>query len=189
MALDQMLERLEYIKTLGGKKLHMGCGPQILDGFMNVDKYQLGEGIIKADMKDPVAMDVDVIYSSHSLEHLPIRHAKAALVNWHRMLNHRGRLFLAVPDLEEIFRCLLDKNINIETRMKWYQYTLFGYQANTDLVDSSDLEPDPGQFHQCGFTHETISYVLNKIGYDIDSIFKYNGWGTPSLWVEASKAP
>ena len=58
--------------------LHLGCGGRILDGFTNIDKYFEDPNVINFDIFQlPYeAHNTDIIFCSHVLEHLPIRHAK-----------------------------------------------------------------------------------------------------------------
>lgn len=169
--------------------LHLGCGGRILPGFVNIDKYFQDKDVINFDIFQlPYPNNsIDVIYCSHVLEHLPIRHAKLAIIEWSRVLKKGGKLHLAIPDLEVILHKLLDPTLS-EKMHQWMMYTLFGYQTNPANRDPSvlDFPIDPGQFHTCGFTKKTISKELSNNHFLITEIFNFDGWGTPSIWVEAT---
>jgi len=195
--LQTMLVKLDEIKKIGvvekGVHLHLGCGPHILDGFINIDKYYKHKEVLQYDMYELPFKEntVDTIYSSHALEHLPIRYANAALFNWHKVLRQDGNLFLAVPDLEEIMSILLDPTVDEHTKWNWYVYTLFGYQVTPGLqcvYNDAESPIDQGQFHTTGFTKKRLTFLLETTGFTILKIFSYDGWGTPSIWVEAKKA-
>jgi len=173
--------------------LHLGCGGRILDGFTNIDKYFEDPNVINFDIFQlPYeTSNTDIIFCSHVLEHLPIRHAKLAIQEWARVLKPRtGKLFLAIPDLELIIKLLLQTNLSDEER-DWFMYTLFGYQTNPANRDASVLNfpVDPGQFHTCGFTKATILRELTLNGLAIENMFNFDGWGTPSIWIEAYLVP
>lgn len=194
--LQVMLAKLEDIKQIPshekGTHLHLGCGPHILAGFINIDKYYEDKQVLQYDMYELPFMEntIDTIYSSHALEHLPIRCANAALVNWHRVLRKNGNLFLAVPDLEEIMHILLDPMVSEDSKWNWYVYTLFGYQVTPGLPHNptGGLPPvDRGQFHTTGFTKARLTALLESVGFSIIKLFNYDGWSTPSIWVEAKK--
>lgn len=194
--LNKMLETLETIKALPvlspGVYLHLGCGPQIFEGFLNIDKYAENEAVVKADMvKPPLAPNTARgIYSSHALEHLNFRQAILALKNWYEVLMPGGDLYLAIPDLEEIMHILLDPNVSWDQKWGWYVYTLFGYQVDPGKYAGDlrlDLPDEPGQHHRCGFTKETITRFLEDTGFKIKTIYNYDGWQTPSIWVHAVK--
>ena len=193
---EKMLKQLEQIKQNavdnGTANLHMGCGPQILDGFDNIDKYHEDERIIKKDMyKTNYNINtIDTIYSSHSLEHLPFRKARLALIHWADLLKSGGTLYLAVPDLEEICKKMIDPNISEDMKWQWFVYTLFGYQTDSSISaknTSFDLPEDPGQYHTCGFTEKSLRIFIEDVGLTITEQYKYEGWGTPSIWTVATK--
>ena len=192
-----MLQKVEVIKKLPetnptGIHVHVGCGKNVFSGFQNIDKYFKHPDILAHDMFClPYEFNsIDTIYSSHSLEHLPIRQAKLALKNWYSVLKPGGCLYLAIPDLEEIMRIMLDPNVSDERKEYWYMYTLFGYQADcSDLGNAYrlDISTDPGQFHTCGFSKNLINSLLIRYGYKVGIIYNYDGYATPSIWVEAMK--
>ena len=192
-----MLNKLEYIKDIPknnptGTHIHVGCGKNVLTGFKNIDKYFPHPEILAYDMFElPFeSRTIDTIYSSHSLEHLPIRQAKLAISKWYDILKSGGMLYLAVPDLEEILLVMTDPNVSEDAKEFWYLYTLFGYQADcSDLNNAYDLNAptDYGQFHQCGFTKRMITKTLVAQGFNIEQIYNYDGYATPSIWVEARK--
>jgi len=173
--------------------LHLGCGGRILDGFTNIDKYFEDPNVINFDIFQLPYEDqnTDIIFCSHVLEHLPIRHARLAVKEWARVLKPGvGKLYLAIPDLEIIIKLMLDPKISSDER-DWYMYTLFGFQTNPANRDSNILNypVDPGQFHTCGFTKATILQELARNGLAVKNMFNFDGWGTPSIWIEAYLVP
>lgn len=81
-------------------KLHLGCGPRHIPGFVHVDAQPASH----VDIVGPVEqlpMDdnsVSLIYASHVLEHFGRYAYKAALKEWFRVLTPGGILRLSVPD-------------------------------------------------------------------------------------------
>jgi hypothetical protein len=176
---------------LGEIYLNLGCGQDVLEGFINVDKYQKDPKIHNYDFfKLPYEDNsVDLIYCCHALEHLPIRHAKLAIKEWSRVLkNKTGFLYLEIPDLEIILHKLLDNTISNDL-YDWLIYTLFGFQTNPSNIDKEKLDypVDYGQFHCSGFTKTRILEQLKNDNLKVTQIFNYDGCGTPSIWLEAFK--
>ena len=192
--LQKMLLKLDGIKRLpetrpGEKHLHVGCGKNVFQGFTNIDKYYQHPDILNIDMFQLSFENIATIYSSHSLEHLPIRQAKMCLNNWAKSLKSGGMLYLAIPDLEEIMLILTDPNVEEDKKEYWYMYTLFGYQADcSDLGNAYRLEipVDLGQFHTCGWSKKMIERDLVKAGFKIVELYNYDGYATPSIWIEAT---
>lgn len=189
------VQKIEEIKALPNERpdeifLHLGCGPQIIPGWVNIDKYYEHPKVTQCDIYSLPYPEgtVSAIYSSHSLEHLPIRHARKALMNWYKVLKPGGKLFLAVPDLEITIQALLDKNVPWLSRYTWFMHVLFGYQTDSSLTNPTlDAPIDYGQFHTCGFTKELLVSYLDADGYKIKEIYNYDGWDTPSIFLEADK--
>lgn len=80
-------------------KLNLGCGPQLMKGFVNVDSSEEEKPDVVADVvKLPYEDDsVDEIFASHILEHIDWR--VPALEEWHRVLKPGGLITVCVPDL------------------------------------------------------------------------------------------
>lgn len=194
-SLIKMEKRLDYVKSLpqqrDGVYLNLGCGGKTITGFINIDKFHKDKEVLNLDMLDLPYPEghADAIYSSHAIEHLPIRLSKLALHRWHKLLKIGGKLYLAVPDLELIAQNFLASQDN-EQAYNWYMFCMFGYQVNQEhmITDTRlDLPPYDGEFHYTGYTKKSMMALLNKIGYKLTDIFSYDGWGTPSIWVEAEK--
>lgn len=102
------------------RNYHLGCGPIIADGFLNIDGdfastgQQWKEEVLYAVADRPTAhfllydlrkgipaVDgaLDVVYHSHLLEHLSDDEGIAFLADCHRVLAPGGVMRVAVPDL------------------------------------------------------------------------------------------
>lgn len=81
-------------------KLHLGCGPRYIPGFMHVDM----QAAPHVDIVGPVEClplddnSVSLIYASHVLEHFGRYSYRAVLEEWFRVLRTGGVLRIAVPD-------------------------------------------------------------------------------------------
>ena len=184
------VEELKDLPQAGQIFLHLGCGPKIFDKWINIDKFYDDPKVLKQDCYNPEFLEysIDGIYSSHTLEHMPIRQARLALKNWFKILKPGGKLFLAIPDMEETMRIILDTSVPFYLRYTWFMYVLFGYQTSSSEIDPPlDVPVDPGQFHTCGFTEELIRFYLEDDGYIIKELCHYDGFDTPSMYIEAFK--
>ncbi|MEM0948334.1 MAG: methyltransferase domain-containing protein [Pseudomonadota bacterium] len=85
-------------------KLHLGCGPKKLEGFVNVDIQQSGIVDVVADLRDLNMFPdgcADLIYACHVLEHFGRWEVDGVLQEWSRLLAPGGILRVAVPDFDK----------------------------------------------------------------------------------------
>lgn len=85
------------------KRIHLGCGNKILEGFINCD-IRPGPGVSRVfDLeKCPwpfEAATIDFIETCETLEHLSWRVQERVFVEMHRILVPGGRINLQVPDI------------------------------------------------------------------------------------------
>ena len=86
-------------------KLHIGCGYTRIEGFVNIDCRYLPsvDDIQNAElMRSYKPNSVDLIYSSHVLEHFGRWKYKHIIQRWFEILKPNGIIRLAVPDFSKI---------------------------------------------------------------------------------------
>jgi len=96
-------------------RLHLGCGEQHMDGYVNIDYPQENHNVQtpKADFEaDILALDfpsdsVDEIRLHHVFEHFPRVRACGLLIRWREWLRPGGRLLIETPDLVGSAKMLL----------------------------------------------------------------------------------
>lgn len=96
------LRRVEGANLL----LHLGCGPRIQAGWINVDLLP-GAGAYFADLRDPLELrdgSVLHIHCEHVLEHLERDEAQRFLGECRRILAADGSFRLIVPDAGKYLR-------------------------------------------------------------------------------------
>lgn len=89
------------------KLVNLGCGGRFHDSWSNFDFVSHGDSVIAHNLYESLPLDdasVDVVYSSHVLEHFPKRYAVHFLRECFRVLKKDGVLRIVVPDLEQIVR-------------------------------------------------------------------------------------
>lgn len=97
-------------KRLLGKtdKLHLGCGPVRLEGFINIDAVYTPAVDFRCKLSKLYDFfperSVSEIYICHTMEHLPARFLPLYLKQFHYLLKKGGILRISVPDIE---KCLI----------------------------------------------------------------------------------
>jgi len=144
-------------------KLHLGCGPRHIPGFVHVDMKPAPH----VDVVGPVERlpfpdaSATLAYASHVLEHFGRYEYKAVLREWHRVLAPGGVLRLAVPDFAACAALYYEGGLT--DRLSGLVGLIVGGQR-----DSHD-------FHKMVFDEASLSADLREAGFS--SVRRWN-WRT-----------
>jgi predicted SAM-dependent methyltransferase len=117
------------------KRLNLGCGYDLREGFLNVDLHAFHNPDLVADVtKLDMLPDAyyEEIVAQDVLEHIPRTETVNVLREWSRLLKVGGRLHLRVPsviDLAELMKKPEHQNI---AQQELFVQCLFGTQAYTE---------------------------------------------------------
>jgi predicted SAM-dependent methyltransferase len=129
-----------------GGKLHVGCGPIHLDGWINIDnrRYEAADYII--DVRDGLPFrDLRFIFAEHFIEHLPYWECERFLRDCRSALAADGILRLSTPNLD------------------WVVATQYNAR---DIRDCFLLNASfKGWGHQFLFNSATLSALLRRVGF------------------------
>ncbi len=90
-----------YMNSHAEKKLHFGAGNLFLEGFLNSD--MLGQLPINVGRSLPFNdEEIDLVYTSHVVEHLPKENFKFFLQECLRILKKGGTHIMATPSIEKL---------------------------------------------------------------------------------------
>lgn len=95
-------------------KLHLGCGPNVMKGWLNYD-LNPAEGGIKHDLTRPLPHpdnSVDMCFSEHFIEHITREQAVELLKECHRVLRPGGRLRITTPNLDVLVQDYVNGKID-----------------------------------------------------------------------------
>jgi predicted SAM-dependent methyltransferase len=142
-------------KIIVKKKLHIGCGPRYLPGFLHVDVKALPHVDIVCDMfdihKHVAPGTVHEIYACHVVEHVS-RHRVVELFRiFNTLLATGGVLRLAVPDI--------GKAIEL--------YASGRYSLYPDLYGQFwGGQRDDHDYHAIGFDFGLLRDIMVRAGFD-----------------------
>ena len=168
-------------------KLNLGCGSQVVEGWVNVD-YSLGARLAKLPVFGPinkklklftldwddtiylhnlvkkfpwVDASIDTIYSSHTLEHMTCNSGKYFISECYRVLKKGGVIRILVPDLKKVVNEYQDGSI-MATEFLDRLGVLY---TNYDSWLKNKMAPFIQFPHKCMYDHDTLLGLLNKAGF------------------------
>ncbi|HSY17149.1 MAG TPA: glycosyltransferase, partial [Candidatus Acidoferrales bacterium] len=151
-------------------RLHLGCGEQHFDGYVNIDyppsehscQTQIGADVF-ADITKLLfpPQSVDEIRLHHVFEHFKRSEALALLIRWHEALKVGGRLHLETPDLDGCARQLVS-NIPFQVKQVVIRHCFGSQEAGWAN-------------HYDGWTAERYCHVLGQLGFSVQT----KNWSWP----------
>jgi predicted SAM-dependent methyltransferase len=157
----------DYLKKAEVKKLHLGCGNNIFDGWLNTD-ILAGEKIAYLDVTKKYQLpsnSFDFIFTEHMIEHITIEQSELMLAECFRVLKPFGIIRISTPDLAKIIG-MYNQNLDTEKQkyLDWVKQNYFpnrNYELHNQYINN--------YFHNWGhkfiFDFETIKSLLEKIGF------------------------
>ena len=97
------------------QKLHLGCGDDVRQGYINIDRFDLrAKGVIAGDVTDLGEFDdesVDEILTIALIEHLNYQELDTALTEWFRVLKFGGYLQTECPDMLDAAKRIVNEGL------------------------------------------------------------------------------
>jgi predicted SAM-dependent methyltransferase len=185
-------KRIANKNNIGDLKLHLGCGPNYKQGWVNIDMVKGGDFCL--DLRESIPLqDASclMIYSEHFFEHIEYPEPAGKLIkDYLRLLKPGARLSIGVPDGELGLRAYSgdDPESFFEiSKARWHPAW-----ANTRMEQINYLFRQ-GREHKFIYDEETLVSFLNREGFanvkrrefDLTLDSKSREWGT--LYVDAYK--
>lgn len=141
-------------------KLHLGCGENYLEGYLNIDLPQEDQALMKAraDLYQDIRTlsypenSIEEIRSHHLLEHFTRQEALSLLLQWRRWLKPGGLLVIETPDFETLARRF--SSANLKTKFKLARHIFGSHEADWAS-------------HKDWWGREKFRFVLTKLGFRI----------------------
>ena len=122
LRVDQSIKQ-RYFSTFEVRKLQIGSGNNIIDGWLNSDFLPYSHNVLHLDAtkKFPFANDTfDYIFSEHMIEHVTYSDGMAMLNECHRVLRNNGTIRITTPDLQFLIDIYGDDKSEIQREyIKW----------------------------------------------------------------------
>lgn len=135
-------------------RIDLGCGSDKREGYVGVDltNYEGVDYVVNLEEEGLPFRDgeVEEIFTSHFLEHLPGNRVPAILKDCYRVLKPGGTMEIVVPDLLKVCEAFL--KASEEERWGFPLMTIFGEQGT------------PGNFHKTGFSKKRLMQLTVQAG-------------------------
>ncbi|HEV2320507.1 MAG TPA: methyltransferase domain-containing protein [Verrucomicrobiae bacterium] len=113
----------EHLSGPGIKKLHLGCGNHILNGWLNTDFFPYTEDVMRLDVTARFPFDdgtFDYVFSEHMIEHIPHAQGQRMINESFRVLKPGGRIRITTPDLAFLVALYQPQKIELQARyIRW----------------------------------------------------------------------
>jgi glycosyltransferase involved in cell wall biosynthesis/predicted SAM-dependent methyltransferase/polysaccharide pyruvyl transferase WcaK-like protein len=156
-----------YLESHHIRKLHLGAGPNVLDGWFNTDISPEHKGVYALDVTERLPFDdksIDYILSEHLVEHLTYKDGLDMFRECFRILKPGGIIRVATPDLEILIKLhTLKKNEIQQQYIKWHVDSFLpGMTYNDCFVINNAFR---GWGHQFIYDEETLRNSMEKVGF------------------------
>ena len=156
---------MKKINVGGGKHWHK-------DGWENID-LGLGHNLNQGYLKNYKDNSVDIIYTSHCIEHLPWKNVDNVLKDLYRILKPGGLIRIVLPDVDIMWKIIKNKDRDILERNNpgYYRsggggalsnefcvYELFGYDRKGERFLENTM-------HKAFFNESIINIMLSAAGF------------------------
>ncbi|HVW96656.1 MAG TPA: methyltransferase domain-containing protein [Mucilaginibacter sp.] len=177
-------------------KLHLGCGKNIKDGYINIDKYVTAPGVENLDILNLPYEDesAEEILSEHLVEHIGFEDEEKFWRECARLLKSGGKLITETPDMEWLCKQFMEAE---DSFIEFYQVGAedhyFGNGCSitqrwgiltTHLFGNQNGD---GQFHHNAYTEKKLLRIAEMINMTSCEVSKHFSKGCQTLIATMTK--
>lgn len=158
----------KYISNHKIKKLHIGCGKNILDGWLNSDYYPENKMAIHLDATKKFPFDdntFDYIFSEHMIEHISFLDGSIMLKECWRVLKPNGKIRISTPNMRFLIDLYKNEKSPVQAEyIKWAAGKVIKWAPYYDeIFVINNFVRDWG--HVFIYDVKTLKYLLEKSGF------------------------
>jgi predicted SAM-dependent methyltransferase len=158
----------QYTQECRVRKLHLGCGWNLLPGWLNVDSVPRCRHALYLDARRPFYFrdqTFDYVFSEHMIEHIPYNDGIKMLAECHRVLRPGGKIRISTPDLAFIIRLHDSNKSSLQKRyVVWSNQTFFNSTIeNNDVFVINNFMRNWG--HTFIYDESTLKLAMEIVGF------------------------
>ena len=151
--------------------VHLGCGPDVRQGWINIDlpTPQMGQpsDYIAYDLRKGLPLpdaSCRMILSSHFFEHLPYDIGVNLMRDCYRCLEPGGTFRAGLPNFRTIFRAYLENDESYFSLVP-HEWLATRTTATASLIDFVNWAVYQSGEHKCLWDEAKLTLVLEDIGF------------------------
>jgi predicted SAM-dependent methyltransferase len=159
-----------YLRTHKVRKLQLGSGGNLHDGWLNTDihDFRRTHQVVYMDAREPLPLpeaSFDLVYSEHMLEHLTYEDGLRCLRECRRVLRPGGRIRVATPSLERLIGLYKPSLSDVQQRYLRWSVDEFVPDAGAPLPGFvvNNFLRDWG--HEFVYDAQTLRHALETAGF------------------------
>ena len=157
-----------YFNCIGLKKLHIGCGENIFDGWLNADLKPTVNNVIGINAAKKFPFDsesFDYVYSEHMIEHISYIQGQKMLKESFRVLRENGKIRISTPDLAFLVDLYRDDKSDVQNEyIEWAtKKFISSAPCNMDTFVINNYVRDWG--HTFIYDEKVLRHSLDQAGF------------------------
>lgn len=158
----------KYVSTEETRKLHIGCGEKIINGWLNADFFPWSPTVLHLDATKRFPMgdqQFDYVFSEHMIEHIPYPQGFLMLSECYRILREGGTIRMTTPNLAFLIDLYNDDKSDAQN--EYINFATDGFVKYAPCADSTfvinNFVRDWG--HQFIYDEKTLRAAMERAGF------------------------
>jgi predicted SAM-dependent methyltransferase len=174
-----------YFREASTRKLQIGCGENVLEGWLNCDLNPKKDSVLRLDATKRFPFDdgqFDYVFSEHFIEHIDYPEGLKMLSECRRVLKPGGKARITTPNMAfliDLYR--KDKSEQQLRYIEWATKSFINYAPATRdvFVINNFFTCDWG--HRFIYDQESLTELMQKAGFGNIRSFVLGGSDDPEL--------
>jgi predicted SAM-dependent methyltransferase len=150
------------------QKLHIGCGNNVLDGWLNSNYYTYAPHLVHIDATEPFPLgndEFDYIFSEHTIEHISCEDGLLMLNECFRVLKPNGKIRISTSNLSFLVELYKSDKSDLQLDyIKWATDIFIPHvSAHEGTYAIDNFVRDWG--HSFIYDEKTLRLSLEKAGF------------------------
>lgn len=155
-----------YLASANEPRLHLGCGANVLEDWLNTDRFSSDPRAVYVDVTRPFPLPDGIFHfvlAEHIIEHVSLHDARKMLAECFRVLRPGGVLRVGTPDLEKYLSLAGPSLSTIEDRAVRY---LIDNWIHPGYFKAREYTPEAGDYSPAYVINDVFMNYAHRFIYD-----------------------